>query len=164
MAETFVYEKTVYLCDTNAEGNVYFACFFEWQGIAREEFFRRNVPNHMRILQSGVRLITVNAWMIYQNECHLFDNISIQVNTANLKRASLELMFTFTNNTTHKLVGHGGEKLAFASSEGQLLAVPNTILENARRFLIPSFLEHADLDLKVRNSMPGVSNIKLEKK
>jgi len=159
MSETFEFDKTVYLCDTNAEGNVYFARFFDWQGMAREEFFRRNVSNHMYILQSGVRLITVNAWMIYQNECNLFDRVTVQVNTANLKQASLELMFTFVNSTTRKLIGHGGERLAFASSEGQLLPIPDTIRENARRFLITSFLENTDLGLKVRSNIPagGVS-------
>lgn len=155
MSETFEFEKTVYLCDTNAEGNVYFARFFEWQGMSREEFFRKNVPNHVQILQSGVRLITVNAWMIYQNECTLFDKVIIQVNTARLKQASLELMFTFVNASRRQLVGHGGERLAFAASDGELLPIPHTIRENARRFLIPSLLEDTDLRLRARTGISG---------
>lgn len=55
----FNFSKTVYLSDTNMEGNVYFARYFNWQGEAREEFYRQHYPLHL--LQSGLKLITVNA-------------------------------------------------------------------------------------------------------
>jgi acyl-CoA thioesterase FadM len=134
--DTFTFQKTVYLTDTNAEGNVYFAKYFDWQGMAREEFFRQNVPNHMEIIANGTRLITTNAWMVYHSECKLFDSIQIEVNTASLKRLSLELIFTFRNESTKALCGRGGERLAFANKDGHLIPIPDSIRENAQRFLI----------------------------
>ena len=147
-SKPFVFEKRVYLTDTNAEGNVYFSRFFDLQGIAREEFFRQNVLDHMEIMQSGTRLITTNAWMVYQHEAHLFDEIAVQVQTANLKQMSLELVFTFTDKAGGKVIGRGGQKLAFSDRNGRLITIPASILENAKRFLSERAPELQELDLR----------------
>ena len=133
--KTFFFEKTVYLTDTNAEGNVYFARYFDWQGMAREEFFSANVPDHLEILKSGTRLITVNAWMGYKKAAYLFDKIVIQVETSELRRMSLDLNFTFKNKASNEILGFGGEKLAFSNVDGALIPVPSSIAANARYFL-----------------------------
>lgn len=153
--DEFVFEKVVYLTDTNAEGNVYFARFFEWQGMAREEFLRQNVPDHMEILGSGVRLITANAWMTYQSECRLFDVVKIKINTASLKPASLELVFTFLKKGTDEPIGRGGERLTFASKDGQLIQIPKSIRENAERFLVNPAPEVAELGLRRNKILQG---------
>src|SRR5437762_1629723 len=58
----FVFLKTVYLSDTNAFGNTYFAKYFEWQGMARESFFNRVLfPDQQAFLASGIKLITAEA-------------------------------------------------------------------------------------------------------
>lgn len=133
--DVFVFPKVVYLGDTNAEGNVYFARFFEWQGMAREEFLKVNVPDCMEIMRAGIRIVTKNAWMVFQHECRLFDNVEIQIQTANLKPMSLELIFTFRNKASGTTLGRGGERLAFTNGEGKLVPVPSSIMENAKRFL-----------------------------
>jgi len=148
--DEFIFEKVVYLTVTNAEGNVYFARFFEWQGMAREEFFRQNVPDHLEIIGSGVRLITANAWMTYHSECRLFDVANIRVNTANLKPASLELIFTFLKKGTGELIGRGGEKLTFATN-GQLIHIPPSIRQNAERFLTDSAPEVVEMGMKTKS-------------
>ena len=152
MTEKFVFQKIVYLTDTNAEGNTYFARYFDWQGMAREEFLRKNVPEHKAIAQYGIRIITTNAWMVYQSESVLFDEIEIEVNTANVKPMSLELVFTFTNKTSGKSLGRGGEKLAFASKEGELIPIPPPIQSNAQRFLIERAAEAAEVVAKGRSA------------
>jgi len=133
---TFVFEKTVYLCDTNAEGNVYFARYFDWQGMAREEFVKVNVPSLFSILQSGVKLITVEAHAEYKNESLLYDKILIGITIRNLKKASLDLIFTYRNKENNKLIATGWEKLAFADKSGNLIPIPDDIRENAKYFLI----------------------------
>jgi enediyne core biosynthesis thioesterase len=37
--KTFKHSIDVYLKDSNATGNIYFARYFEWQGICREKWF-----------------------------------------------------------------------------------------------------------------------------
>lgn len=154
--DSFTFEKTVYLGDTNAEGNVYFTKYFDWQGMAREEFFKRNVSNHMEIIVSGIRLITTNAWMVYYSECKLFDLIQVEVNTASLKRLSLELIFTFKNQSAKKLSGRGGERLAFVNKEGKLIPIPNSIRENAQRFLAERATELTVAKLLEKRKVPLV--------
>jgi len=103
--------------------------------MAREDFLRTNVPGCLEILRSGIRIVTKNAWMVFQKECRLFDNVEIQVRTANLKPMSLELIFTFKNKASGAMVGYGGEKLVFVNTEGKPVPVPPPIMENAKRFL-----------------------------
>lgn len=132
----FVFERTVYLTDTNAEGNTYFTKYFEWQGMAREEFVRSNVPGLGAILQSGVRIITVEAYLHFIHETVLFDEILINVSTSNIKKTSLDLVFTYTNKKTKQLVAEGRQKLTFADSTGKLIHIPEEIREKAMYFLI----------------------------
>ena len=132
----FVFHKRIFLKDTNVEGNVYFAHFFEWQGEAREEFFRENVPDHMQILKSGTKLITVNAWVTFKQSVYLFDEVLINVKTTNLKQMTLELFFTFVNKITGEIVAYGGQKLAFSDLSGSSISIPDSIKENAKYFLI----------------------------
>lgn len=131
-----VFSRRVYLSDTNAEGNTYFANYFEWQGMAREDFFRVAVPDHMELLRSGIKLITVSAWMKFERETHLFDEVSIKIRTVSLKKMSMELEFTFLSEKTHEIVALGGQKLAFADSEGHLVPIPSSIRAGAETCLI----------------------------
>ncbi len=150
--QEFVFQKRVFLADTNAEGNVYFAHYFEWQGQAREEFFRENVPDHMEILRSGTRLITVNAWMTFKQSVYLFDEILVDVKTTRLKQMTLELVFIFTHKTSREIIAHGGQKLAFSDVNGTSIPIPPSIRENAKRFLVDSIPESVDVHESMRHS------------
>ena len=131
----FVFNKIVYLCDTNAEGNVYFAKYFEWQGQAREEFVKINVPTLLSILQSGIKLITYEAYASFKKETILYDEILIEIKTKNIKKLSLDLVFIYTNKKTGELVTTGWERLAFADATGNLIPIPEDIKLNALDFL-----------------------------
>jgi len=133
--KVFIFEKTVYLTDTNAEGNTYFSRYFDWQGMAREEFVRTNVPGLVAILQLGVKMITVEAYLHFIQETFLFDEILIDVKTSNIKKASLDLIFTYTNKKTNQLIAKGRQKLAFADATSRLIPVPEEIRKNAMYFL-----------------------------
>jgi YbgC/YbaW family acyl-CoA thioester hydrolase len=132
--KTFTYDKTVYLTDTNMEGNVYFARYFDWQGQAREAFYRQNFP--LSIWQAGLKLITVNANIDYKHETFLFDDIQIKVQTSNLKNMSIELVFTYSNKNTGVLVAEGRQKIAFGSPDGKLIPMPEEIKKIAAAFSI----------------------------
>jgi len=133
---TFTYEKRVYLKDTNAVGNVYFAKYFEWQGEAREDFLRRAVPNHMELFSLGIKMITVNAWLKYEHEVRLFDEILIEISTVSLKKMSMELGFKYINKFTNEIIAIGGQKLAFANHANALIPIPSSIRAGARTCLI----------------------------
>jgi len=134
--KVFIFEKTVYLTDTNAEGNTYFSRYFDWQGMAREEFVRTNVPGLVAILQLGVKMITVEAYLHFIQETFLYDEILIDVKTSNIKKASLDLIFTYTSKKTNQLIAKGRQKLAFADATGKLIPIPEEIRKNAMCFLV----------------------------
>ncbi len=149
----FVFRKRVYLTDTNAEGNVYFARYFDWQGQAREDFFRQAVPDHMEILRSGTKLITVHAWLKYEHESYVFDEISIHIRTTSLKKMSMEMEFAYVNEATGKIIAIGGQKLAFADATGNLIAVPTSIRAGAATCLIEPDTEVWHMELhKIRKA------------
>jgi YbgC/YbaW family acyl-CoA thioester hydrolase len=140
----FHFDKIVYLADTNAEGNVYFARFFEWQGMAREELFRVAVPDHAELMASGIKLVTLNAWMSYKHEARLFDEVRISIRIINLTRTSLELRFAFLKKPAFDLLGIGGEKIAFLHN-GKLIPLPPSVLTSAEKFM--DQLSSADQDM-----------------
>jgi enediyne core biosynthesis thioesterase len=124
--KTFIYEKTVYISDTNVEGNVYFARYFEWQGEAREELFRRFFP--VSLIEAGFKLITVNASSEFKNSAYLYDEIMIEVFMSNIKRLSVQLNFKLTNKKTRKLIALGSQKIALANAQGEIIQIPEYLL------------------------------------
>lgn len=132
MKKKFIFEKTVYLSDTNAEGNVYFAKFFEWQGQAREEFFKKIRPN---FLQEGIKLITVEAYSKYLHECRLFDEVEIIIKISQLRKASIKMNFTFINKKTKEKVAEGYQIIAYADIKGKIERIPPEIREKLAEFL-----------------------------
>lgn len=127
--------KIVYLSDTNAFGNTYFAKYFEWQGIARESFLARHlVPDVGVLFKTGIKLITAEASHVYKHETGVFDRVRIEVRTGPPKNATVELLFTFKDERTGNLIGKGRQKIAFADHKGKLIRVPPVIAENLKRF------------------------------
>jgi len=129
----FIFQKRVYLSDTNAQGNVYFARYFEWQGNAREEFFRSAVPIHELFFSAGYRLLTVEASLEYKGEAKLYDEVEITVMVGWIKRASAELKFVFSNAETGKTIAVGKQIIASADKDGNPVAAPQAI----RDLLLP---------------------------
>jgi enediyne biosynthesis thioesterase len=132
----FVFEKTVYLSDTNAFGNTYFAKYFEWQGMAREAFVKRClVPNFQQMVSTGIKLITTEAHHTYKHETVVYDRVVIQLKVGPRKRSTVELLFKFSNKETGALIGHGRQVIAFANAKGKLIRVPEIIAQNIKPFM-----------------------------
>lgn len=129
----FIFRRRVYLSDTNAQGNVYFARFFDWQGDAREEFFRSAVPIHESFFSAGYRLLTVEASLEYKGEAKLYDEIEITVSVGWIRRASAELKFIFSNVETKKPIAIGKQIIASADKDGKPVVAPQAI----RDLLLP---------------------------
>ncbi|MFA5894000.1 MAG: acyl-CoA thioesterase [Candidatus Margulisiibacteriota bacterium] len=125
MEKEFVFEKTAYLHDTNLFGNVYFARYFEWQGMAREEFFRQVMPNIQQFLKSGIRLVTIDASMQYKKEVTLFDQVLIKLAVDNLKISTFDLIFTFVNKNTNDVIATGKQKIGFTDALYKVIPIPD---------------------------------------
>ena len=134
----FVFNKTVYLSDTNAFGNTYFAKYFEWQGMARESFFERFlVPMQFqqKFFESGIKMITVEAEQKFLSETRFTDRIEIRVKMGKVRGASAELLFLFKNRRNGKLIGRGRQMVTFANALGKIIPLPDIIRHNLKPFM-----------------------------
>lgn len=124
----FLFEVTVYLKDVNVFGTGYFSRYFDWQGMAREEYFM-TVKGYEQIMAAGVRMITKKAWVDYKNHSTVFDHIIMRIQSKNIKRCSFEMIFTYFHKDTGKLIASGGQILAFSDHTGKLIPIPKQILD-----------------------------------
>lgn len=135
MSKEFIFDKTVYLADTNAFTNAYFAKYFEWQGMTREAFFRKIMPNQNFLIDTGTRLITVRAAVEYKHEVFLYDDIEIGLKVGAVKGVSTDLIFTYRKKSDGTIFAMGYQTIAFADKNGVFTKIPKEIVDNARPYV-----------------------------
>jgi acyl-CoA thioesterase FadM len=131
----FIFEKVVYLGDTNMFGNVYFARYFDWQGEAREAFFNKTVPDSLIIFKSGIKFVTIEASIKYNKEAIVFNEILIKVKAENFKITTLDLVFTYLDKKTGELIAIGRQKIGFVDSNNKVIPIPDQLKNAWRKFI-----------------------------
>lgn len=135
MSREFIFEKTVYLSDTNAFGNAYFSKYFEWQGMAREAFFRAIMPNPNFLMNSGLVLITKRAATEFKKELFLYDDIEIGIKVGAVKQASADLIFNIRKKQDKSVVAIGYQTVIFTDKNEKLVKIPEEIINKAIPFV-----------------------------
>nr|WP_315254182.1 acyl-CoA thioesterase [uncultured Duganella sp.] len=130
-AETFTHSLTIYLKDSNAYGNTYFARYFEWQGICREKWFFECISRDM--LQKEGVFITKHAEQEYLQETFPFQEISCELNAYDVKKCSFWLEFRFYADG--KLVSVGRQQIVFAGHDRKIKALPSAVIELIQRYV-----------------------------
>lgn len=128
--ETFRHALTIFLKDSNAYGNTYFARYFEWQGICRERWFYECVAADM--LQAEGVFITKHAEQDYVHETFPFQEVVCEMNTYDVRRCSFWLEFRFYSGG--RLVSKGRQQIVFANHARDITALPGPVLEKIRRY------------------------------
>jgi enediyne core biosynthesis thioesterase len=128
--QTFEHSIDIYLKESNAYGNTYFARYFEWQGICRERWFHRCISADM--LQNQGVFITKRAHQEYVQETFPFQTVQCEVNTYEVKSCSFYLTFRFL--VDGKLVSHGYQQIVFASHDKRIQRLPDHILKKVRGY------------------------------
>lgn len=130
---TFEQEINAYLKDSNAYGNIYFARYFEWQGICRETWFSQQIFPNMFELEGA--FVTKYAHNDYEQEVFPFQKLKCLLNTRHVKKASFEIVFRFYCARTQRLVSQGSQKVAYMSTNGKrLMPLPADILQKIRQY------------------------------
>jgi acyl-CoA thioesterase FadM len=128
--KTYHHSIDVYLKDSNATGNIYFARYFEWQGICRERWFFECVAADM--LQDLGVFITKEAQQNYVHETFAFQTVKCEVNTFAIKQCSFSLLFRFYVNGT--LVSTGYQQIVFANKQKKIARLPDDVLDKIRAY------------------------------
>ncbi|MEK6749886.1 MAG: thioesterase family protein [Pseudomonadota bacterium] len=132
---TYQHELVAYLKESNAYGNIYFARYFEWQGICREMWFSECIfPNMFEIKGA---LVTKFAHNDYEQEIFPFQRIICLLNTANVRKTSFELLFRFYRRDNNQLVSKGTQKIALINAQTKRpLRLPMDILEKIHQYAL----------------------------
>jgi enediyne core biosynthesis thioesterase len=129
---TFHHQLSIYLKDSNAYGNTYFARYFEWQGICREKWFYDCISRDM-LKNEGV-FITKHAQQDYLQETFPFQDIVCEVNTYDVKRCSFWLEFRFYADGNPVSVGR--QQIVFANHAKQISPLPELVLKRIKRYAL----------------------------
>ena len=127
---TFRHTIDIYLKDSNAYGNTYFARYFEWQGICRERWFQQCIVADM--LQKEGVLVTKNAHLDYVRETFPFQSVECQLNVQDIRQCSFTLLFSFL--VEGSVIASGYQQIVFATHDKRIQRFPAHILDKVRLY------------------------------
>ncbi|WNV03011.1 thioesterase family protein [Candidatus Methylospira mobilis] len=128
--KTFRHILDICLKDSNAYGNTYFARYFEWQGVCREQWFYRCVASDM--LQSQGVFVTKCAHQDYAHETFPFQTVECHLNSFNVRACSFHLLFRFYVDGV--LASTGFQQIVFASHDRKIIRLPKSVIEEIRLY------------------------------
>ncbi len=131
---TFQHSIDIYLKESNAYGNTYFARYFEWQGICRERWFHRCIAADL--LQTQGVFITKRAHQDYMHETFPFQTVDCEVNTFEVKSCSFYLLFRFL--VEGSVVSRGYQQIVFATHDKRIQRLPAHVLKMVQNYEIAS--------------------------
>lgn len=150
----FEHAHTVYFNETNAMGGVvYYSNYVKWQGITREEFFLKTVPEWKLLMQEvangRVNMITAEEYSHFIEHAFFGDEIVIRIHAEEIKKFSFKIVFEMTRKGSDKVIYRGWQRLAFDDFKGKFIPIPEPLLR--------SVLEHtpqSEIDKYSERSAP----------
>ena len=137
--EVFTYNHFVYLHETNSmRGVVYFSNYVKWQGMVREEFLLKTVPEWPLMMQEAIKgnlnMITVEEHSRFIHHSFFGDQITIKIHATELRKLSFKIMFEMTKNDSAEVIYTGWQKLAFDDCKGNFIPIPEALLKSVVRY------------------------------
>lgn len=118
--------------DTDQMGVVYYANYFRFFELSRNEFFRAKGGNYRDVEKEGFGLPVVSAHCDYKRPAKYDDVLVIDVHVSELKRASMRFEYVVTReadgvvlatgHTVHACIGPSGKPTGLPQSVVKLLA------------------------------------------
>ena len=116
--------------DTDQMGVVYYANYLRWFEKGRSEFLRQAGLPYSQIEQHGFNFPVVEVSCRYLESARYDDDIRIETEIVELRRASLSFQYRITRDGDHTLLATGSTKHACLDKTGKVTRVPQT-LQNA---------------------------------
>lgn len=123
--KVFSKEFTLYLKDSNAYGNTYFAKHFEWQGVMREAWFSECIFENMFALEGN--FVTKAAHCDYKAPSYPFQTIIGSIAVSTMKHSSFDLLFTFKNKKNEEIISQGYQTIVYTDKHGKIIKLPQDI-------------------------------------
>jgi enediyne core biosynthesis thioesterase len=128
--KTFHHPIDVYLKDSNAFMNTYFARYFEWQGVCRERWFHDCVHNNL--LAAGGMFVTKRAHQEYVHETFPFQRVDCYLNTFQVRQCSAYLLFRFCVDGNPVSMGY--QQILFTDTNRRIQRFPAGIIERVKEY------------------------------
>ncbi|WCM18725.1 acyl-CoA thioesterase [Paraburkholderia bryophila] len=128
--KTFHHEIDIYLKDSNAFMNTYFARYFEWQGICRERWFFECVDSNL--LGANGSFVTKRAHQEYVQETFPFQRVDCYLNTVQVRHCSAYLLFRFYVGGTPVSMGY--QQILFTGPDKRIRRFPAGVIERISEY------------------------------
>ncbi|MNG71641.1 Phosphoglycolate phosphatase [compost metagenome] len=125
--DTFDYEHTVTMGDTNAMGNCYFLKYFELQGHVRELWLTQHVARYEQVLDRYI-LSTRSAHCDYRVPFFLYDTVIVKLYCTELQRVSVTLHFEFYCKGSDRLHATGEQKVVCKDKARKTCRMPPELM------------------------------------
>jgi len=115
--KTFYTEFEVFFEDISPAGKIHLEKITEWMSMARERYFKATCPDHLKFVESPVKMFTTNLSITILSHSKWADKITAVLTTANIKKISFEMHIDFQNKRTNNLIAKGMQRVAFVNSQ-----------------------------------------------
>lgn len=138
MGEKFRHREFVGIGETNMEGNVYWATYFDWLGKAREVFLLSLIPNFAELFSSGLRIMTHETSIKHISSAFFAEQIILELSLSEIKGVSAKIMVDFIKEASGEKIAEGWQTVVFADAQGKPAPIPQNIKEAGLKYLIVS--------------------------
>lgn len=128
--QTFQHVIDICLKDSNANGNTYFARYFEWQGVCRERWMFECIDPSF--LHAEGTLMTKIAHNDFFHETLPFQKVTCYLNTFRVRQCSLLILFRFYADNT--LISKGYQQIVFVNHARKISPFPEAILKKFQTY------------------------------
>ncbi|OIO38118.1 MAG: hypothetical protein AUJ71_03855 [Candidatus Omnitrophica bacterium CG1_02_49_16] len=144
--KVYEYPYLIHLHETNAVGGVvYFSNYVKWQGIVREDFFIKSVPEYRQIMMdvvSGkVNMITVEEHSRFISHALFGDEILIRLHTEDIQKCSFKFFFRMTKKNENGEIYEGWQTVSFDDYRGRFIPIPVPFLRVVLDYAPPKELD-----------------------
>lgn len=119
---TFKTEFRVYFEDISPSGKIHLEKITEWMSMAREEYFKATCSNHLKFVETPIKMFTTEISITITGTSKWADKIIANLTAANIKKISFEMHIDFQNERTKKIVAKGIQRVAFINTETKRFA------------------------------------------
>lgn len=105
--------------ETDQMGMVYYANYFIWMEIGRNEYFRLLGMSYSEVEKNGILLPVTKAFCQYQSPAHYDDLLRLVTSVASLQDVRIVFKYEIFNASTDNLLAIGETEHAFVNPQGR---------------------------------------------
>lgn len=137
--KTFNSNFDIYFEDISPSGKVHLEKIAEWMSMTREHYFKATCRDHLKFVDSPVKMFTSSITITVCGVSRWTDRIKVILTTANIKKISFEMHIDFQNDRTKDIIAKGMQKVIFVNTDTEKFArVPDDMMSVIVNYVKPT--------------------------